>query len=254
MKILFLGTGAADWHEPVNGEFRALTSTLFDEKLLIDGTMMIRRRISRPQNITDILLTHSHSDHFDPELIRSLAPVRVHVHSCWADEVSGEGVIVEPFEYFRPFEAAGYTVTPLQANHLSGPCDGGAVHYVLQDGERTVFYATDGAWLLTREWYALTQFSLDAAIFDATIGEGFPGDYRIFEHNSIEMLRIMLRTLRHPMLAKQDGSPRLRPVLKSGAPVYLTHMARTLHGTQEQLNDALRPEFCPAFDGMEVTV
>ena len=42
MKILFLGTGAADWHEPVNGEFRALTSTLFDETLLIDGTMMLR--------------------------------------------------------------------------------------------------------------------------------------------------------------------------------------------------------------------
>ena len=35
MKIRFLGTGAADWAEPVNGEFRALSSALFDEKLLI---------------------------------------------------------------------------------------------------------------------------------------------------------------------------------------------------------------------------
>ncbi len=65
MKIRFLGTGAADWAEPVNGEFRALSSTLFDEKLLIDGTMMVRDRIAHPEKITDMLLTHPHRDHFD---------------------------------------------------------------------------------------------------------------------------------------------------------------------------------------------
>lgn len=254
MKIRFLGTGAADWREPVNGEFRALSSTLFDEKLLIDGTMMVRDRITHPEKITDMLLTHPHSDHFDLELIRSLAPIRVHAHSSWADRISGEGVEVVPFEYFESFQAAGYTVLPMEANHLPEPKDEGAVHFVLQDGEKTVLYATDGAWLLTREWYALTKFSLDAAIFDATIGEGYPGDYRIFEHNSIEMLRIMLRTMRQPMFAKHNASGHIHPVLKAGAPVYLTHMARTLHGPQGEVDASLRPEFCPAHDGMEVTV
>ena len=131
MKIRFLGTGAADWAEPVNGEFRALSSTRFDEKLLIDGTMMVRDRITHPEKITDMLLTHPHSDHFDLELIRSLAPIRVHVHASWADRISGEGVEVVPFEYFESFQAAGYTVLPMEANHLPEPHDEGAVYFVL---------------------------------------------------------------------------------------------------------------------------
>ena len=60
--------------------------------------------------------------------------------------------------------------------------------------------------------------------------------------------------MRQPMFAKHNASGHIHPVLKAGAPVYLTHMARTLHGPQGEVDASLRPEFCPAHDGMEVTV
>lgn len=254
MRLTFLGTGAADWVEPVGGEFRAYTSTRLDSALLIDGTMRALERISDPDAITDILYTHSHRDHFDARLLERLAPVRVHAHAGWAGTIDVPGVTVCPFETFAPFEAAGFAITPLPSNHTPGHPGEQTVHYIIKKGEKTLFYALDGAWLLYEEWNALKDESLDAVVFDATIGEGYPGDYRIFEHNSIEMLRIMVQTMRRPMFGKSSAHGAISPVLKEGAPVFLTHLARTLNPTQAELERQLAGEFIPAYDGMEVTI
>ena len=39
---------------------------------------------------------------------------------------------------------------------------------------------------------------------------------------------------------------------KEGQPVYLTHMARTLHGTQAELDKTLPKPLKAAYDGLEV--
>ena len=78
---------------------------------------------------------------------------------------------------------------------------------------------------------------LHAAVFDATIGDGFDGDYRIFEHNSIDMVRLMVATL------KKQGR------LAEHAPVFLTHMARTLHGTQAEIEAKLEEPLAAVYDG-----
>ena len=253
MHIEFIGTGAADWTNFDGDEMRLFTSTLFDEKLLVDGTMDIYYKIA-DKPISDVLFTHSHRDHFSIELLKKIAPVRVHVHSSWAHRVSGDGIEVIPFEAYVPFEAAGMRVTAMHSNHLTEDDAEQTMHFIIESADRAVLYATDGAWLTTRQWRTLRQYSLDAAIFDATIGEGYPGDFRIFEHNSIEMLRIIVRTLKNPMFGKQPAAPHFNPVLKQNAPIFLTHMARTLHPSHGVIERSLHGEFIPAFDGMGVDI
>ena len=40
------------------------------------------------------------------------------------------------------------------------------------------------------------QAPFDALVIDATIGDGHDGDYRVFEHNSLPMVRMMVESLR----------------------------------------------------------
>lgn len=253
MKIKFLGTGAADW---VRGgeEFRAFTSTLINGRLLIDGTPDAMDHIADTGAITDIIYTHSHDDHFNIDFLKAIAPVRAHIHKSWAANVKAEGVEVIPFDTGETFKAADHSITALPANHSTADPNEQPVHFIVRDDSCTLFYATDGAWLLNAEWHALRKEQLDAAIFDATIGEGNPGDFRVFEHNSIEMVRIITRTLRNPMFGYKDAGKHIPPVLKDGAPVYLTHMARTLHPTKAVLERSLAGEFIAAYDGMEVEI
>ena len=253
MHLTFLGTGAADWRREDAG-FRAFTSTLVDSALLIDGTMSVLARIADPSAITDVIYTHSHGDHFDIELLKCLAPVRAHIHQSWAGRVQADGVEVVPFDTLETFKAGAYTVTALPSNHLAEDWSEETVHFVVQDGTKNLLYATDGAWLTTREWRTLLKFEFDGAVFDATIGDPYPGDYRVFEHNSLEMVRIITKTLRRPMFCDKPASGSIHPVLKNDAPVFVTHLARTLHPAHDELVKSLKGEFIVAFDGMETDI
>ncbi|MFQ9798633.1 MAG: hypothetical protein ACLR23_06465 [Clostridia bacterium] len=108
-------------------------------------------------------------------------------------------------------------------------------------------YALDGAWMLNKTWQVLRKTTIDAWIVDCTIGDGHEGDYRIFEHNSLPMVRAMANTL----MAKTPYGP---PVLKQGAPIILNHLAKTLHPCQEELEQRLQPPFVVARDGMRFRI
>jgi len=254
MHITFLGTGAADWR-PEDADFRAFTSTRINKDLLIDGTMMVWPRLeSAVGEIKDIIITHNHRDHFDIELVKKLAPVRLHIHKSWAHKVQAEGVEVIPFACNEAFAVGEYTVTALPSNHLTEDWNDETVHYVIEKDGKALFYATDGAWITTREWHGLLKFELDAAIFDATIGDPYPGDYRIFEHNNLNMVRIMLETMRCPKFAGKPAFGKIHGVIKENAPVFITHMARTLHPAHAELVKSLEGEFVVAYDGFEADI
>ena len=253
MHITFLGTGAADWRKD-DPDFRAFTSTRINEDLLIDGTMAVYERISGDTAaIKDVMYTHSHRDHFDIELLKKLAPVRAHIHSSWAHKVQAEGVEVIPFECNEKFSVGNYEVMALPSNHLVEDWNEITVHYVVTHKDKSLFYATDGAWITTREWHGLLNYELDAAIFDATIGDPYPGDYRVFEHNNLDMVRLMLKTMRCPMFADKPAFGKIHGVIKPDAPVFITHLARTLHPKQDELVKSLE-EFVVAYDGFEADI
>lgn len=243
MKIRFLGTGAADWNgADGRGEHRRRTSTLFDDTLLIDYTREVRDMLPRGACIRHILITHSHADHFDPEAIAGLAPAILSAHESWTDKIAIPGIEVRPVKIGQWTQAGEYDVMAMPSNHSTSTPGERTVHYLLKKNGQLFLYATDGAWLLNEELHLMKGMNLSGMAIDATIGDGHEGDFRVFEHNSLPMIRIMVNTM------KKTG------LLKPEAKVFLTHMARTLHGTQKEVEAGVTEPFVVCFDGMETEI
>lgn len=260
MDVLFLGTGAADWPESYapcphggRGDVRGYSSVLIDRRILIDSGSTTPCAIKRfgvdPSSITDILLTHTHRDHCDMDAIRHLASLRAREEGAidlWAHPSALStlphvpGVRQCPAEVGEAFALASLTATGLAANHPCGRET--ALHYLLRKRESSLLYATDGSWLLNSTWLYLKEHVLDAIVWDATCGES-QGDWRIFSHNSVDMIRLMRQTL------EREG------VLPARGRIFLTHMARTLCASHAKMTERLAPQgLIPAYDGLEVSV
>ena len=225
MKITFLGTGAADWkfkkHNNLDG-FRRNSSLLIDDCLLIDPGADVPNALSmfgkNADEIKYIINTHAHSDHYNEQTLCYLSNARFYSMSAGEERLLGK-----------------YTVTALQANHST--CAEGAVHFIISDGDKKLFYGLDGAWLMYDEVSAIKSNGIDFAVFDATIGD-IPGDYRIFEHNNLNMVVEMKNSLE-----------------KYINRVFISHMARTLHVSHDELVDRMKPHGIEvAFDGCEIEI
>lgn len=243
MKIRFLGTGAADWNgRDERGEYRRFTSTLFDGELLIDLTETAIDMIPEDAHIRSVLITHSHGDHFSPKAIERVHPENVYIHESWAQEAEVPGVKVCALKIGEWVHAGSFEVMAMPSNHSTGRIHEQTVHYLIRKEGKSFLYATDGAWLLNKELKLMAGTTLSGAAMDATIGDGHEGDYRIFEHNSLPMVRLMVQTMRHTGLLKPDAT------------VYLTHMARELHPVQKELEKYVSWPLAACYDGMEAEV
>lgn len=86
----------------------------------------------------------------------------------------------------------------------------------------------------------MKRHRFDAMVFDCTVGD--MDDWRLFEHNTIPMLRMMIKEIRHRDMVKENGV------------LIASHLARTLHGTQEQTQESLKPlDMLVAYDGMKIS-
>ena len=245
MKLHFLGTGAADWNgRDERGELRRNTSTLIDRCILIDVNEDVLELIPDKNSVTDVFFTHGHSDHFSLEALKKLAPCRVYAHESWASAIKADGLEVRGVKTGEEVKLpSGHTVIPMPSNHhVWFPGETTTLHYLIETETQRLLYATDGAWLTSAEHDIIGSKVLTSAVFDATIGDGHEGDYRIFGHNSIDMIRLMLKTMH------KTGR------LPEGQPVFLTHLARTLHGTQAELEKSLEKPFIPCHDGLEAEI
>ncbi len=225
MKITFLGTGAADWSpkKPETGEHRWLSSALINDDLLIDPGPCVLDAIQKFEieikKIKYVIVTHRHSDHFNEETLKTLC---------------GLGAEFVEFSAGDEKKVGQYTVNAVEANH---PTCVPTVHYIIDDGEKRIFYGLDGAWLLMPEVDAIKEKHVDLAVLDATIGDR-PGDYRIFEHNNLKMVVEMKETLS-----------------KYVDRFVISHMARTLHDPHDVLTAQMEKEgILTAFDGMVLEI
>ncbi len=224
MKFTFLGTGAADWsfkdHKDMAG-FRRNSALLIDDCFLIDPGQGVPDALQvfgkRAEDIRYIINTHRHGDHY-----------------CQATVDSLKNAEFYPFCAGEERQIGKFTVTALAANHST--CKG-AVHFIVSDGEKRLFYGLDGAWLLYDEVAAIKNGGVDLAVLDATVGER-AGDYRIFEHNDLNMVLAMKASL-ETYIGK----------------FVISHMARTLHTSHDELAAKMAAHGVEvAFDGLELEI
>ena len=224
MKITFLGTGAADWyleeHKGMKG-FRRNSSVLIDDTLLVDPGPHVPDALEtfgkNSGAIKYIIHSHKHRDHFNSDTVAYLNDAE------FIPILAGETKAI-----------GKYTVTALAANHATVE---NPVHFIISDGEKRFFYGLDGAWIMYHEMKAIKNGGVDLAIIDATSGEE-PGDFRIFEHNNLNMVREIKASL-------NDHVKRW----------VICHMARILHTSHEELAERMKKDGIDvAYDGLELEI
>ena len=130
-------------------------------------------------------------------------------------------------------------VTGLLANHDSDACP---QHFLIEKGDKKIFYGCDGAWLLSPTYSFLENKCLDIAIIECTVGD-YVGDYRLATHNSVPMVRLMIPSLRTVRALKQESK------------ILLSHIAPSLHKPHFEIVKTAR-EFGAevAYDGLKLTI
>lgn len=180
MKIRFLGTGAADWapdRHDHGDEYRGNASALINDSILIDPgptvPMALEKFGIKPENIKYIINTHRHKDHFNADTLAFL-------ESKGAEFVEFDDEIT--LDYVKIKAEKGHHRVPTK-------------HYMFDDGKNKLYYALDSAWLLYDEVQSIIDAApVDLIVLDCTVGHQ-NGDYRIFEHNNINMVIEMKKTL-----------------------------------------------------------
>ena len=224
MKITFLGTGAADWRAADHREwegYRRNAAALIDDVLLIDPGPDVPDALEAfgkdAKGIRYILNTHRHNDHY-----------------CRATFAHLQGAAFYPMKPGESATLGKYHVRAFAANHGAIR---NAVHFLITDGERILFYGLDGAWLLYDEVIAIQQAKPDLVVLDGTLGEKI-GDERVFGHNDLAMVRLLKAAL-----------------APSAKRFCITHMSRKEHKPHAELAaDMARDGIEVAFDGMEMEI
>lgn len=255
-KITFLGTCAYDFSPKLMNKFkdtfdldaRRASSALINGKFLIDcgphccnSLDIIGKDYSE---ITDVFFTHFHCDHCDINGLSAIAcdrkrPLRVWLRS---DAKLPE---VDNIYFIRMNCGVEYqidsqtTVVGLKANHDQSAFP----QWLLFNRNSTKFlYALDGAWYINETFNYLKNSHLSLVVMDATVGNRI-GDFRMAEHNSIPMIRMMIPSL------KTVG------IVDEKTKIYLSHIAPSLHNSHTE-TDRLAKKFGAraAYDGLTVEV
>lgn len=264
MKLKFLGTGAADWNieDYESGKFhRRLSSVLIDGDLLVDpgpNIFHFAETEGTPDmldGVKNIIVTHSHGDHFCPETVKKLCYGKD--VALWADPVClkvlknalGEDVcsgicfhethVRQP----EPYRIGDYEIWSLTANHFSGDPEEITRLYLIGKGGRMLYYGCDSAWIPTDSWYVIKYQPINVMIMECTCGTLAPNDWRIFDHNTVEMLELMLTTFRK----YNYFAPDVR--------YYISHLSKTMHTDHETLSEDMKKlGVTPAYDGLEIEI
>lgn len=247
MIVTFLGTGAFDYRPELettcrrrfDPDVRRSSCVLVDGSLLIDcgdwALNSLEVAGTDTARITDLLITHTHSDHCRFDHIGALAEGREKPLGVWCHASAAEyfpalpNCAVHTFDEQIPQTVAGARVTAFLANHRTALKNERPVHYLIEKDGKKFFYGCDGGWFRTGTFQALRDRKIDLFVFDGTVGD-YNGDYRVGEHNSIPMVRLLLSSM------KSTG------VFAEGCKIYISHLAPSLHKPHGETAEKLAPE------------
>ena len=249
MKILFAGTGAADYDWSRYGEpgIMGSTATLIDDSVLIDCGPSVAAALKRfgadYSRITHIVVTHNHSDHFNLDSLKTIAQgnqIELFGPAAVCAKARPYCASVHELDYGSRFRAGDYEFLTLPSNHTVTDIFEKTFLYLITGRDRTLLYALDTAWFPTLAYRLLGKTYLNGVIWDATMSE--PGNWRIFEHTDPVMFAMMRRTL------TENGN------LDENTRIWFDHRARTLWPADpaEQEKIAQREKVLLAHDGETV--
>lgn len=260
LKVRFLGTGASDWKKPdPKLGYRRLTSVLLDGKVLIDFTQTAMDMLPDGCRPEAIFYTHSHGDHYRPHPALEVGVKRVYCHASWVEfcrrdykaaaaKVGVKPPVVRGLDFGECVKEYGLTFTSLPASHGLAYKGEHCSIYLVEKGPTRLLYATDTAGIPAEaaqhigiDAHVKPGCPITALIMEATSGD--PDDWRLFAHSSIATVAQIVRVL----TATKRYAPRM-----PGQKVYLTHLARTLHGSHEEIAARSPSPLAPAFDGLEI--
>ena len=249
---------------------RRRSSVLIDDDLLIDlGPDLMSAAFAFRVDISRIrfwLQTHSHSDHFDAgHLITRIADYAtrdtlplalcaspetlVHMSERLAREEEGATLLSAEWQarlnlsahslrHGDALELGGRRVTAVESNH--DPRDGSLL-WVVEEGEKALFYATDTMRLTDRAWelFRTRGLRFDIVIIDHTYGPGTPGGGHLCADE----------------VAEEVARLRAEGLLKPGGRAIATHISHEGMPLHDELSVfAAAHGYEVAWDGMVVEV
>lgn len=251
MQMTFNGTGASEGFPALFCEcehcakartmdsknFRMRSSCLIGESLLIDFSADTYARCLygalNLTKVTDIIYTHSHTDHLYPaDLVKIMppfarherkAPLRLYGNETVRNTMTQQGALspkTAPYldfsllEPLRTREIAGYRITPLPAKH--DPAQVCLIYLIEKDGT-AILYGHDSGVYPEETWAALQGAHLAAAILDCTTG---PHSCTYGTHMGIPENREVRRRMLEMGCAHEGTRFILTHFAHSGAPFY----------------------------------
>ena len=272
MRALFLGTAAAEGYPAVFCEcahcttararggrnLRRRSALMVNQDLLIDiGPDFAASMHGTGANfgpVSTLLITHAHGDHFhlanlymrrgsfcatspaqmdifgSPPTIEAIEAA-ANARELAADDFRLRLNTVQPGD---SWQAGRYRVTAFQANHA---VELTPVFFALEEGGRTLLYASDTGPFPDETWRLLQNFRFDCAIIESTMGIGPPGEQHLSMDQCVE----------HHQRLESDG------LLQPGARRFATHFSHNRTPPYLECVDFFAPHGIePAYDGLVV--
>lgn len=246
-ELLILGTAGGRHEYSLFGQpgGSGNSAALLDGSILFDAGPTVLKALEANQaerSVKELLITHSHWDHCDVEVIRRLAELNPEMCVSANETVLsrlGDGLRTRLLVPGQTFSTQSCKFTALPANHaIRDYPDETPLHYLCETPSGDFLYALDGAWMLTEAKRFIESHRLKLIVWDATCGED--NDWRMFEHNTPGMLIMMRDALRELGVIQPDTR------------LVLSHLARFQLWNKEAETRMLDEGFVFATDGMRI--
>lgn len=262
--LLFLGTCAALDHEgePVGPrDIHGYAMLYVPPNSVIDFAVDARDKMRYwgvdERAIGNILITHSHHDHFDPPTIIAFARDRWNDYRAKTSVFSSQTVVQTLRPAVAEAEADGFvTVTEvkvgdriqlaeglaavvLPSSHWTAPTP---VYFLLEFYGREILYAVDSSAFTPETIECLKERHLDAVITDCTFLDQYVDPKKSGHMN-------------YNMVCEQMAKLRARGIADASTPCYITHMALRSTADYKRFSPgARRLGLRMAYDGMSIYV
>ncbi len=274
MKIIFLGTAAAEgWPalfcecdyckaaKKLGGKnIRRRSATLIDNNILVDfGPDIYSFMLDYDISLTELdalLITHSHSDHFDlVELMLSKVPY-AHFSPGSGLDVYGNDIIKSKLDSaltkdsliqsvkaqpFSPFNVNGYDIHPLLASHGDEIED--CLIYAIEKDGKAFLLGNDTNYFPEATWEYIKKLKFDGVALDTTFGTLKSGPKGTPGHMGIECVNETKNRMIEIGCADEQTQFYMH---------HFSHNGKLLH---HELEDAGRPfDLKPTYDGLSINL